>query len=155
MLVDNSDRELASSRPRGEFSALLNADSVNKPEISIGDRRWVRNQGFFHTVLPLSGRRGAESGARLHILYPEDDYRQAWQWSLYPSLAFVVLALPIVMLLATVTAGRIAGRTSRLQGQVDRIAEGDFQQLGIARGDDEILRTGRVGESHGRDAGPL
>jgi signal transduction histidine kinase len=152
VLVDAADDELASSRPRGAFAALLHADSVNKPVISLGDRRWVRNQGYFHTLVPLSGRRGAESGARLHILYPEDDYRNAWQWSLYPSLGLVALALPVVMLLAAVTAGRIAGRTSRLQGQVDRIARGDFQQLALPERDDEI---GALGEAVNRMAAML
>ncbi len=152
VLVDSTGQELASSRPRGELSAIVTAEALNMPEVSLGDRQWVRNQGYFHTVIPLTGRRGAENGARLHILYPEDDYRHAWQWSLYPSLAFVALALPVVMLLAAVTAGRIAGRVGRLQTQVERIAEGDFQQMAVPDRDDEVRA---LGESVNRMAGLL
>lgn len=144
VLVDRDGRELASSRPAGEMAGALLAGPVNQPQISLGDRRWVRNQGYFHMLVPLTGRRGAESAAVLHVLYPEDDYRHAWQWAIYPSLAIVVLALPVVMLLAAVTARRIAGRMSRLQGQVDQIAEGDFQQLALPERDDEIRALGQA-----------
>jgi signal transduction histidine kinase len=55
-----------------------------------------------------------------------------------------VAALPIVMLLAGTTASRISGRMNRLQGQVDRIARGDFQQLALADRDDEIRALGQA-----------
>jgi len=104
----------------------------------------MRNQGFFHTLVPLSGRRGDERAATLHIFYPQEDYRRAWQHAIYPSAAFIVLALPVVMLLAGITASRISQRMSRLQGQVDRIARGDFQQLALPERDDEIRALGEA-----------
>ena len=75
-------------------------------------------------------------------MYPEADYRRAWQVALYPSLGFVVLSLPVVMLLALFTASRISRRISRLQDQVGRIAQGDFRQLTLSQRDDEIRALG-------------
>jgi signal transduction histidine kinase len=78
----------------------------------------------------------------LHIFYPEQEYRRAWQSSVYPSLAFVILALPVVMMLAAITASKISRRMMLLQHQVDRITEGDFQQMVLADRDDEIRALG-------------
>ena len=55
-----------------------------------------------------------------------------------------MIAIPIVMLLAAATASQISRRMSRLQGQVDRIAEGDFQQLALSERDDEIRALGQA-----------
>jgi signal transduction histidine kinase len=56
----------------------------------------------------------------------------------------VAVALPIVLLLSVVTASRIARRVGSLHQQVDRIADGEFQQLELPRGDDEIRSLARA-----------
>jgi signal transduction histidine kinase len=81
-------------------------------------------------------------GARLHILFPESEYERAWQREVLPPLGFVAVALPIVLLLSHFTASRIAGRVARLRQQVDRIAHGDFQEIALPPGDDEIRALG-------------
>jgi len=145
ILVDNGGKVISSSGPAERFAAVVSAAPMpNDPQFSLGDRLWVRNQGYFHSIMPISNRRATGDTATLHILYPEEEYRRAWQRAVYPSLGFVVLALPVVMLLAAATAARISRRMSRLQGQVDRIAEGDFQQLALADRDDEIRALGQA-----------
>ena len=62
--------------------------------------------------------------------------------SVYPSLAFIAVAMPVVMLLAAVTGAGISRRMKRLQGQVNCIAEGDFEQMELSEGDDEIRALG-------------
>lgn len=145
VLVDDGGSVISSSGHTGKVASIVDAaPSTNDRQFSLGERLWVRNQGYFHTTVPISNRRAATSGAMLHILYSEDEYRRAWQRAVIPSLGYTVLALPIVMLLAAATASQISRRMNRLQGQVDRIAEGDFHQLAFSDRDDEIRALGRA-----------
>jgi signal transduction histidine kinase len=145
LLVDRVGKFISTSGEAREFMPLVFAArhiDEGHPMVSLGDRLWTKQGGYFHTAVALSGRRSSDSGRMLHIFYPEQDYRRAWQHAVYPSLAFVGLAVPAVMLLAGLTAARIGKRVSRLQRQVDQIAEGDFQQLSIADRDDELRALG-------------
>lgn len=145
ILVDERGNVISSSGPNDQFAALVDAaPAPNNPQFSLGEHLWVRNQGYFHTTVPISNRRTTGNAATLHILYPEEEYRRAWQRAVYPSLGFTVLALPVVMMLAAATAARIGRRMSSLQGQVDRIAKGDFQQLALSDRDDEIRALGQA-----------
>ena len=145
ILVDDRRSVISSSGPTEQFAALIDtAPASSDPQFSLGEHLWVRNQGYFHTTVPISNRRAATNAATLHILYSEDEYRRAWQRAVFPSLGFTALALPVLMLLAAATAGRISRRMTHLQAQVDRIAEGDFQQLAVAGRDDEIRALGKA-----------
>jgi len=160
VLVDDAGQVLASSGGPHEFripknnpqsaarlsspKTIRNPQSDREETFSLDDRLRIGDQGFFHTAFKLSGRRGGRDRGTLHILYPEAEYRRAWQRAVVPLLGFVIVALPVVLLLAAVTAAKIAGRMSRLQRQVDRIAEGNFEQLAIADRDDEIRALGRA-----------
>jgi signal transduction histidine kinase len=157
MLVDSSGRSLASSGDVGELrieefvsqaagdnSRAASRDSHAKAPFELDNGRWQRGQGYFHTTVDMASRRGSLNLGTLHILFPEEDYRRAWRQAVVPSVVFVVIALPVVMILAAFTAGRIGGRVSRLQSQVGQIAEGDFQQLALPEGDDEIRALGKA-----------
>ena len=114
-------------------------DAANAAEDSLGSER-VRLDGhsFFHSVVPVPAQRGDES-ARLHILYPEEEYHRAWQREVYPPLGFVAggaagrdAAWP--MRPPRGSPGAWAGCISRSTGSPD----GDFQQFALPAGDDEI-----------------
>ena len=75
-----------------------------------------------------------DESARLHILFPEEEYQRAWQREVFPPLGFMAVALPVVLLLSHFTASRIAARVGRLHQQVDRIAQGEFQRVRPAAG---------------------
>lgn len=144
ILVDGSGAVLATSGSAKQFEPLLANDAARKsPHVAMGDRLWARDQGYFHAVVPLAEQRGARENATLHLFYPEEDYRRAWRRAMYPSLAFAALALPVVMLLSAVTARQISGRMTRLQAQVEQIAQGDFQQLALGDRDDEVRALGQ------------
>ena len=87
--------------------------------------------------VPAASRRRS---ARLHILFPEEEYERAWQREVYPPLVFVAVALPVVLLLVAMSRRRGSpAASSRLREQVDRIAQGEFQAIcAAASGDDEI-----------------
>mgnify|MGYP002078876954 CR=1 FL=1 len=137
VVVDGSGTVLAVSDVVDDVAKLSStvtphADSV----IAESDRVTLGERSFFHVVAALPDQ--GTNGARLHILYPVDDYRQAWRREVVPPLTFVAAALPVVLLLAYATSSRIAGRVGRLREQVDRIAQGEFQQFASPEGDDEI-----------------
>lgn len=144
-VVDHDGHILATSGFTGDVTRLIDGSpNKNGTPFELGDRQWMPNEGYFHTIMALDDRRGHDGPTSLHIFYPEASYRRAWQHALYPSLAFIVVALPVLVFLAGITASRISQRVSRLQGQVDQIARGDFQQFALAEGDDEIRALGQA-----------
>src|SRR5690606_22668534 len=111
ILVDGEGQVRATSGSAKRFLDSIAADKPRKDrEIAIGNRLWVRDLGYFHAVVPLAERRGAGPNSVVHLFYPEEDYRRAWQRAIYPSLALTALAIPIAMLLASVTARKISAR---------------------------------------------
>ena len=143
VLADADRRVIATSGPTATASRAILEPSPATSQSSVpGDYVRVGDRGYFHSVMDLPESPGRREQATLHILYPEADYRRAWQTALYPSLGFVLLSLPVVMLLAMFTASRISRRISRLQDQVGRIARGDFRQLALSHRDDEIRALG-------------
>lgn len=138
VVVDQGGQIIAAS---GEVDGVEKLSTANSPATHSGiaesQRVRLRDQSFFHTVAPLPARAGGEP-ARLHILFPEEAYDQAWQREVYPPLMFVSLALPVVLGLSLVAATRIASRVERLRDQVDRIAQGEFQPMELPERHDEI-----------------
>jgi signal transduction histidine kinase len=145
VLVDDAGEPISSSGAIEQLLPLLRAPAASSEHrFSLADQLWTRGNGFFHTKVRIAGRPAAAGGGTLHILYSEDEYRRARQRAMYPSLGFVAVALPVLVLLAATTASRISQRVSCLQGQVDRIAEGDFHQLAVDERDDEIRALGEA-----------
>jgi signal transduction histidine kinase len=145
ILVDGQGNVISSSGPNTQMAALLEtAPAPSDPHVSFGNQIWIRHDEYFHTTVPIPDRRTTRRGAVLHILYSEDEYRRAWQRAVYPSFGFMALALPVLMFLAAATAAHISRRVSRLQAQVNRIAQGDFRQLAVDDRDDEIRALGQA-----------
>ena len=109
---------------------------LNPTTLPHGARVELPSGRYFHSVIALP--KVDDGKSRLHILFPECEYKRAWQREVFPPMVFVALALPVVLGLSHWTASRIANRVERLRGQVDRIAGGEFEQLALPEGDDEI-----------------
>jgi signal transduction histidine kinase len=138
LVVDGTGRVTASSTAISTTTISRRVSPLmNRSQVSWQDRVRLVGLSYFHMVVPLALERSGDK-SRLHILYPEEEYRRAWQRAVYPPLAFVAVAMPVVMLLALVTGSQIGGRVGRLRQQVDRIACGEFQQFELPDGDDEI-----------------
>lgn len=141
IVVDKDGTPLASSGPEAGAGQLrTEAAPSSDSALSASKHVAIDGRAYFHSVVDLPAARG--DAARLHILFPEADYERAWQREVYPPLGFIAVALPVVLLLSHLTASRIAGRVTRLREQVDRIAEGNFQELVLPHGDDEIRALG-------------
>jgi signal transduction histidine kinase len=138
VVTDDQGRSIATSRPLDQTVQLpLDEPAPTKGGFSESDRVSLEGRSYYHSVVnlpPVDGRRAD----RLHILFPVAEYERAWQREVFAPLGFVAVALPLVLLLSHFAASRIVRRVDRLHQQVDRIAAGEFEQLALPEGDDEI-----------------
>jgi len=107
-------------------------------ELTLGKPIDVSDQWYFHTAVHFKRQNGPEQTVRLHILYPEQSYREVWRQAVYPPLMIGAGALLLVVLFAAAIASRIVRPMLRLQSQVGRIAEGDFRGMELPTRDDEV-----------------
>jgi len=152
IVVDGQGNTIATSGPSVD-GGELSRDVIPPAPLGLSHSERVRlnDRSYFHSVVSIATHADDRS-SRLHILFPEEEYQRAWQREVYPPLGFVALALPIVLLVSHSAASRIAARVGRLHQQVDRIADGEFQQFALPRGDDEIRA---LAEAVNRMAGML
>lgn len=111
---------------------------ARRPELVLEDPVQIGGEEYFHTRLPLRPRGGGFGNQTLHILYPVSEYRAAWQAAVLPSAGVLLVALPVVVVLATTTASRISRRTSRVKDQLHHIARGDFAPVPLPKRNDEL-----------------
>jgi signal transduction histidine kinase len=140
VVVDKQGDTLATSGPQLDAMTRVQKSTWEGPTGLAGSNRIeLDGRSFFHTIVSTRTASGDGGGnARLHILYPEEDYQRAWQREVYPPMGFIAVALPIVLVLSHFTASKIAARVGRLHRQVDRIARGEFHEMALPKGDDEI-----------------
>lgn len=140
VLTDGSGDVLASSTDRGDLDRLPRDRSAAAPTAAaLGRRITLGGIDYFHTRRQL-GRHdgGTSSAAVLHILYPETGYRAAWTDAVYPPLAIGLAALVLAVLSAVAVASRVSRPMTRLQTQVERIAQGDFDPMPLPERRDEL-----------------
>ena len=145
LVVVSGDGKVAASSCAVDDTHLLTDDVMapTAPNISWENRIELDGRSYFHTVVALPADRRDVAG-RLHVLYPEDEHRRALRQAVYPSLAFMAVALPAALALAWLTGSRLAARVTKLQQQVERIGGGEFSQLALPPGDDEIRALGEA-----------
>lgn len=144
LVLGDSDGKVLVSSDGERHEALIRDSSPASGEevLEFGGYRWQRAGGYLSTSVSLAAIGRRSDGEWLHFFYPEDEYRRAWQRSFAPTLAFVVVAMPLVTLLAMLTAQRIVRRVGKLQWQVERIAGGEFGEVPVDDRDDELRALG-------------
>ncbi len=119
-----SDPKLAASAPPVETIPIQSQEQIetltNSPTLMI------RGQNHFAALIRP---RALTSRTVLLVLYPESSWRDARWESAQAPLILGAGALALMAALTTWIAHRISGRIHRLENQVARIAEGDFQEL--------------------------
>jgi signal transduction histidine kinase len=148
------DGEMITSSERPEaFSALAKEPrESDRRAFTLGRPITVDNRRFFHAAIDLGGASWRQRPATLHMLYPEESYRDAWRHAVYPPLLVGAMAVVLVVAFGLGIASRVTRPLSRLQAQVEEIAGGRFQSLPTPRRDDEI---GDLSRSINRMAGVL
>ncbi|NOY43156.1 MAG: HAMP domain-containing histidine kinase [Planctomycetes bacterium] len=142
VLADESGQLLASIAEAGALSfansAFLQTQPQQAEKLTLGKPIHVGGQWYFHAAVQLQRHNALEQTVQLHILYPEQSYREVWRQAVYPPLVIGAGALLLVVLFAGVIASRIVRPMLRLQSQVGRIAEGDFRRIELPSRDDEV-----------------
>lgn len=106
--------------------------------IAQGERR------YFHTAIVAQPAMPGGDARTLHILYPEETYREAWREAATPPLIVGGLAALVVALVARRFAWHVTAPLGRLQGHMDEIARGQFHALHVPTRDDEIADLTRA-----------
>jgi signal transduction histidine kinase len=104
------------------------------PTLPVGGTRY-----FALRLRPAHGARGPS----LLVLYPETSWRQARREAALPPLLLGVGSLGLLVAVTCWVAHRYSRRLGRVQRQVARIAEGDFQELDLGRTRDEVQDLAR------------
>lgn len=139
VLIDDSNAILASSKS-DEVSQLPRQEPTDQwSQLALGDIIRIDDGRYFHAAVHLQRPSVPGQDGVLHILYPEQSYREAWLGAVFPPLVVGGVALVLVIVLAAVIASRVSRPLARLRGQVEHIAEGDFQPLPLPGRDDEVL----------------
>jgi signal transduction histidine kinase len=107
-------------------------------DLELGSPVMIHGQRYFHAASSLPARGPSAEPTKLHVLFPGREYSRNWREALWPSLTVGVVTVAAVALVARLLAGRIGRVTSRLGGEVLRMAGGDFTAAHIAGVDDEI-----------------
>lgn len=110
----------------------------DEPRETESPTREVASEVYFCSTSKLDRRASGGGLYSLEIYYPERSYLQARWRAIYPSLIVGGIALVLAIALASVVAARVTQPVRRLQAQVERIAEGDFQPLPAPSRDDEL-----------------
>lgn len=114
---------------------VAHLDSLGQsPSITLGGTR------YFATLIRPANR---PNGRSLLVLYPETAWRQARSDAAWPPLMLGVGSLGLLAAATTWIAHRISGRIRRLEQQVAFIAGGDFREVDLGRGQDEVQELSR------------
>lgn len=144
VLADERGAASAASRDFQDDLGNLPQTSSAWREVSLGKSIEIDGQKYFHSAMSLPARRPSSGPLVLHILYPNSSYRTAWREAVVPPLLVGGIAVAVVSLLALVIASQVSGKMRKLQGQVDRIADGDFQSMELPARNDEVFDLARA-----------
>lgn len=133
---DGEGRVAASTFPRPDdpppsFTGLPSGSRLD----SLGGSPTILLDGARYFAVPL---RSSTRGSTLLVLYPEATWRQARREAALPPLALGVGTLVLMVSVTGWIAHRISRRIRRVQGEVARVASGDFGGLDEDGGQDEI-----------------
>jgi len=139
VLTDSDGDLVASSSEQDAFEDLPIGDRIDDDReiaststVESGDRR------YFHKVVRIRKTNRPTTASTLHILYPEENYNQAFRDVVYPPMFVGGAAIVLVIVASLVIASRVTHPLGRLLRQVEGIATGNFQLVRIPERNDEI-----------------
>ena len=138
-IVQNEAENILTATCDIEDGSILRAQlgGLNPGPISLKNQIEIGDVEYFHAML-LTRAEKVGDRRKVHVLFPEQAYKNAWRQSVLPPL-FVGAATFILSVLAAIfLATRFTRPILRLRSQVDRIAEGEFQAISLPGSDDEI-----------------
>lgn len=139
VVLDN-DNHVISATLTGVNSELIDDIPANEGEpnalyVLRHDVVTFNGERFFAGKAHLKGRANAGSAI---VLYPEKSWELARAEALYPPLTIGAGLLILTVVASVAIARKLGNRILRVQHQVARIAEGNFEPIDISSIDDEL-----------------
>jgi signal transduction histidine kinase len=138
ILADAKGRPVASSLAERPASTPRGVEAADLERVTLGPPQKIFGASYFHTIVELPRRPAAGTARRLHVLFPETEYRRSWREAFMPSIVVGVAAVVAVAAVARVLGGRISRATATLSQEVVRLARGDFAAVELPATDDEL-----------------
>ncbi len=107
-------------------------------KLQLGEIVSIGADRYFHLVVRRASRPGGGQEQRVHLFYPEEQWRRAWRNAVAPPLIVGIGALGVMAFVTTWLANRLTRPIGSLRSQVERIAQGDLKPLPLPGRDDEI-----------------
>ncbi len=141
VVTDQAGNVVSSSRT-GMLLPALALSPQSGEQLVLGDIVQVGSESYFYAVVGLPRRSEIVQSQLLHIFYPEESYQSALWNAVFPPLIVGGVSLILVVFLAMMIAARVTRPLGQLRGQVDRIAQGEFEPIRLPDRNDEILDLG-------------
>jgi signal transduction histidine kinase len=138
VLGDHEGHVLTSSFTKTPPPSLSELPLQDLKHVLAGRPIEVNGAQYFHTAVELPRHGRAATSQRIHVFFPEDEYRRSWREAFLPPLIVGAVALSAVVLVASLLARRISRATARLGVEVLRMARGDFTPAELPATNDEI-----------------
>ena len=138
VVTDDAGAMQATSLAQRPTRLPTNDTPITGSATSLGSPLDVNGQAYFHRVTRLPTRAGVPDARRLHVLFPEAEYRRTWREAFLPPLVVGAVTIAAVAVVARVLGRRISRAASRLGEDVLRMARGDFAPAALPETDDEI-----------------
>jgi signal transduction histidine kinase len=144
-----SEAELAIADQQGKLIAFTSEAPSTLPEIDLPESNdtkqtepktiEIKGKTFFHTAVSGIGDRNRKSNNDvLHIFVPSQSEQAIWWQASKSPMTIAALVLPLALILSLALANQVTRPLAKLNNQVQRIAEGEVQQIPEVRRNDEI-----------------
>jgi signal transduction histidine kinase len=141
VLADREGRVLAASR-HFDVRLLPPADVANLSDVSFDQdfdaEVTVNAERYFDRVVRITRAGETAPSAWLHMLFSEQDWRQARRDAALPSLLVGAVAIAITVGTSLELSWRVTRPIRRLQSHLGRIAAGEFKPMTLPDRNDEM-----------------
>lgn len=129
--VDLSTVELASP-------VALPALAANTRELHLGEAIEAGGVRYLHAAVPTPGRSARDAPNVLHVLFPEELWRQSLRSAVAPPFAVGLGALALGVPCGVLLSRRFCRRIESLRRHLGRLAHGDYTPAPLSKVDDEL-----------------
>ncbi len=137
-VADQTGQIRSTSRDPIWISGALRSLAEAPPAADAGHQQ-IRWDGQDYVVSVVSLQRPAHGSERLHILFPDRLFRDAWWEAAVAPLLLGGLVLIVSSVMVAVLATRVTRPIHGLRQQVTRIADGDFTALPMPNHVEELV----------------
>ena len=139
ILTDNTSKLIARTTGAPNKIPDLRPPAGNEIRQTNPSTLKIEGKTFFHTAVSgIQNRSRRTNNDILHILLPSQSETSVWWQASKSPTTIAVFVLPLALLFSFALANQVTRPLAKLNNQVQRIAEGEIQQIPEVRRNDEI-----------------